>query len=144
MTQSILEVHTVIQGRLSYHRHNEEETMRHFRTARPSKLLLKTVNGHFVYICVCVCVFVCYLVNWHAFYSICLDKVCECVCECECVRDCVCVCVCICVCVRVCSCVCTCVIFRMVSTSDHHDYHDFQFRSEERRVGKECRSRWSA
>ena len=58
-----------------------------------------------------------------------LDKLCECECECECVRDCVCVCVCICVCVRVCSCVCTCVIFRMVSTSDHHDYHDFQFTS---------------
>src|SRR4029434_1021837 len=57
---------------------------------------------------------------------------------------CVCVWVCVCGCVWVCVCVCVCVCDRESERDRTRGrYTFFDWRSEERRVGQECRSRWS-
>ena len=88
-------------------------------------------------LCICLCVYMCVCVFmilyvFRVFVYVCM-YVCMFVCVCVfvCVR--VCVYVCVCLRVRLCTCLCVCLCARACLC----------VRSEERRVGKECRSRWS-
>src|SRR4029434_6021309 len=103
---------------------------------------------HVLYVCLllfCVCLFLSQRMCVESLYasvsvfmcvcaSVCMKRVWTYLCVYLCVCACVCMCVCVCIHVGVCMylCVCVCVFVTLY------------FRSEERRVGKECRSRLSA